>query len=153
MKNLLILITVTTLTFSCNNSKHEHYSAFEKNLKANNHPGKKLMETNCYACHSATANEENRLAPPMIAVKMRYLKDNTTKEAFINDLKDWMKNPNAENAKMYGAVKRFGVMPKQILPDETIEKIGNYIYDYDIEKPDWFDNHYKKMHQINKNNE
>ena len=52
MKKLLILLIFSVLIFSCNNSKNKEYSALEKNQEANKHPGKKLMETNCYTCHS-----------------------------------------------------------------------------------------------------
>ena len=153
MKQFLTLLLFSLLTFSCNNSKKETYSAFDKKIEANRHPGKKLMEINCNICHSATASEENRLAPPMIAVKMRYINEGTTKKAFINDLKAWIENPNIEDAKMYGAVKRFGIMPKQIIPEESLEKIGEYIFDYNIAQPDWFEEHYKKTNKMSKNHE
>ncbi|MBX2926438.1 MAG: hypothetical protein KF852_01265 [Saprospiraceae bacterium] len=38
------------------------------------HPGKKLMETNCYLCHSPAAPEqEGRIGPPMVAIKAYYM--------------------------------------------------------------------------------
>jgi hypothetical protein len=151
MKSNITFVLVLVLLLSCKDNVQPKIAYIEANTTPNNeHPGKKLMETNCYVCHSATASHENRLAPPMIAIKTRYINENTTKEAFINDLKAWIKNPNANDAKMYGAVKRFGVMAKQPFPDKTIEKIGEYIYDYDIEKPDWFEDHFKEMNKMNK---
>lgn len=144
MKNSVILLLFLVLIFSCNNSKKNEYSAFDKQMQANKHPGKKLMETNCYTCHSPSASERDRIGPPMIAIKRHYINDKTTKSEFIDNMQAWIKNPKAEDAKMYGAVKRFGVMPKQVFPEKTIEQIANYIYDYDIDQPEWFEDHYKQ---------
>tara|TARA_Y100000588_G_scaffold379255_1_gene461105 strand:- start:2523 stop:3437 length:915 start_codon:yes stop_codon:yes gene_type:complete len=113
-------------------------------MQANNHPGKKLMETNCYVCHSPTASHDDRIGPPMIAIKKHYIEDETSKEQFIEDIQAWIKNPNEADAKMRGAVRRFGVMPKQAFPEETIEKIADYMFDFDIDQPEWFEDHFNE---------
>ena len=146
MRRLLALTFFSILLFSCNNSKNKTYSAFDKAMEANNHPGKKLMEINCYTCHSPSATEENRIGPPMIAIKKHYIDNQTSKAEFIDNMQAWIKNPNAKDAKMFGAVKRFGVMPKQSFPEATIEKIADYMFDFDIEQPEWFDDHYNNEH-------
>lgn len=130
--------------FSCNNSKNKEYSALVNKQDTNKHPGKKLMETNCYTCHSPSASQEDRIGPPMIAIKKHYLNDDTTKEQFIAAMQSWIKNPNAEDAKMFGAVKRFGVMPKQAFPEETIKQIADYMYDFEIDQPEWFESHFNE---------
>lgn len=108
------------------------------------HPGKKLMEVNCYVCHSATASQDNRIAPPMIAIKKHYISKNTSKEEFIKTMKNWIKNPTEENAKMFGAVKRFGIMPKTPYPEETIAQIADFMFDNNIEQPEWFEAHFNE---------
>ena len=143
MRYILILF-ISVFILSCNNSKNKDLSAFEKSMQANNHPGKKLMETNCYVCHSPTASHDDRIGPPMVAIKRHYIDDETTKEQFISDLKAWIKNPNEADAKMRGAVRRFGVMPKQAFPEETIEKIADYMYDFEIDQPEWFEDHFNE---------
>lgn len=140
----IIALLVPIFILSCNNSKNMDLSAFEKNIQANNHPGKKLMETNCYVCHSPTASHDDRIGPPMIAIKKHYINDETTKEQFIADIQSWIKNPNESDARMRGAVRRFGVMPKQAFPEETIEKIADYMFDFDIEQPEWFEEHFNE---------
>ncbi len=140
----IALILLSVFVLSCNNSKNKDLSAFEKNMQANNHPGKKLMETNCYVCHSPTASHDDRIAPPMVAIKKHYIDDKTTKEEFIADMKAWIKNPNEADAKMRGAVRRFGVMPMQAFPEETIEKIADYMYDFVIDQPEWFEDHFNE---------
>jgi hypothetical protein len=61
------------------------------------------------------------------------LENGMTKEQFTNDIQNWINNPTKDTAKMHGAVKCFGVMPKQIFPEETIKQISEYMFDYDIE--------------------
>ena len=142
MKGFILLTLVSFLIFSCNDSKKKGYSAYDTKKEISEHPGKKLMETNCYVCHSPTATQQDRIAPPMIAIKKHYITGATTKKEFIEAMQAWIKNPNAEDAKMYGAVKRFGVMPKTPYPEETIKQIADYMFDNDIEQPEWFEAHY-----------
>ena len=126
----------------CNTSNKESYLVKKDRPEMNNtHPGKKLMEVNCNVCHSPTASHDDRLGPPMIAIKKHYIDSETSKEDFINKIQNWIKNPNEEDAKMYGAVRRFGVMPKQHFPEETVVLIAEYLHDYDIEQPEWFEEH------------
>ena len=148
-----ILITIISVLFfmSCQPSEKPKYAkvtkdlAQQKDLNTSEHPGKKLMEANCYACHNPTANHENRLAPPMIAVKKHYISSTTTKEEFKTALHDWVENPTKEKAKMFGAVKRFGIMPKTPFPKKTIDLIADYMFDNKIDQPKWFEEHSKSM--------
>ncbi|MEH6537206.1 MAG: c-type cytochrome [Psychroserpens sp.] len=150
MKTLIILLFALVL-ISCNTSKNKDYANAEIiNLETlQEHPGKKLMEINCYVCHSPSANHDNRLAPPMIAIKKHYISSDTSKEEFINTVQDWIKNPSEENAKMFGAVRRFDVMPKTPFPEETIEQIADYMFDNNIEQPEWFEDHFKNKKKSN----
>ena len=145
MKSLTLIIVIV-LAFGCKDSKKPTYSKGNGVLESQEHAGKKLLETNCYVCHNPTTIEDNRIAPPMIAIKKRYLMGNNSKEAFIKSIQDFIKNPTEENAKMYGAVKRFGVMPKQAFPEETIKEISDYMFEFEIEKPEWFEEHYNQQH-------
>jgi hypothetical protein len=145
MKTLLLLAGFLLL-LSCNTKQNESYMAisseFETAVSDPEHPGKALMEKNCYACHNATTAHEDRIAPPMIAVKKHYISEGTSKEEFTEALLNWTKEPTEDKARMYGAVKRFGVMPYQSFPEETIRQISEYIYDYEIEEPEWFAEHH-----------
>ena len=151
MKGLSILALLLFFT-SCKDVRKPDYKTIEKSsdnaqLQAKNeHPGKKLMETLCYACHNATTPEESRLAPPMIAIKRRYLMGGQTKEEFINDILIWIKEPSLEKSKMFGAVDRFGVMPYLPTSEENVLQIAEYLYDYDIEQPEWFEEHFQSQH-------
>jgi hypothetical protein len=153
MKTLWILGGIL-LMLSCNSNKNDSYIAavteVETTITDPEHPGKALMEKYCYACHNATATGENRLAPPMIAVKKHYLGEETTKEEFTEALLNWTREPSEDKARMYGAVQRFGVMPYQSFPEETIRQISEYIYDYEIEEPVWFKDHFQGGKGMNK---
>ena len=150
MKALFFLLS-TVIFISSYNSKNNKYVIADtiKPEALQEHPGKKLMETNCNICHSPTASEKDRLAPPMIAIKKRYIFKDTTKEEFISDMQNWVKNPNEKEAKMYGAVRRFGVMTKLPYPEETIEQIADYMFDNEIEQPEWFEEHFQKKSRVN----
>lgn len=127
--------------------KHDPYQAISsKEIKESGHPGKALMEKNCYLCHNPTTAHDNRIAPPMIAIKKHYITETTTKEEFIKDMQEWIKNPAETNAKMPGAVRKFGVMPKAYYPEESIEKIADYMFDNEIDQPDWFESHFNEEH-------
>ena len=145
MKNILLFL-ISVLFFSCNQKK-EAYKPIENEtatLDTIAHNGKKLMETHCYLCHSPSAEEnEGRIAPPMIAIKARYLMDYDTKEDFIKAISNFVENPTEDNTKMHGAVKKFGVMPKQVFPENTVAQIADFMFDYQIEEPTWFKEHWQ----------
>ncbi|GAA3652490.1 c-type cytochrome [Flavivirga jejuensis] len=147
MKVLTLLIVLIFVFIGCKNSKDENNNKLSESYNdiSQEHPGKKLMEAYCYACHDVTKTEDNRIAPPMIAIKRRYISTGTSKKTFINDMQRWLKNPNEKDAKMFGAVKRFGVMQKLLYPEDVIEQIADYMFDNAIEEPEWFDAHYKQM--------
>ena len=157
--NFIKLIIVALLIFSCNNKKQAQYVKVKNNqtVSQTEHPSKKLLETYCYICHNPTMPKgHGRIAPPMVAIKYHYINDDTTKEEFIKQIVAYTANPTKEKAKLFGAVRRFGVMPKQQFPEGVIEKIADYMFDNDIEEPEWFRDHMKgkgfgKGHQNGKN--
>lgn len=149
MKTLFLLSALIVLA-SCNSPQHstdEALAAKVTNEPFNSeHPGKALMQQYCYACHNASTPEADRIAPPMIAIKRHYISEDTTREEFTTELLEWVKEPSEAKAKMFGAVNRFGVMPYQTFPVEDIKLISEYIFDYEIEQPDWFEAHFQQGH-------
>jgi len=144
MKKWLIFLSLIII-FSCKDfGKSGNDGLVAQTNIVIDHPGKKLMEINCYACHNPSTDHDQRIAPPMIAVKKHYISQNTTKEQFIEDMQEWIKNPREEKSKMPGAIRNFGLMPYAHFPEETIFQIADYIYDYDIEQPEWFADHFNE---------
>ncbi len=148
MKTLL-LFGGFLLLFSCNTGSNDHYLAVNTDTDVREsdpeHPGKALIEQYCYACHSPSAPHDERLGPPMIAIKKHYISEDSSKESFTNDMISWLEDPSEERSKMPGAVRRFGVMPKQKFPEDVIRKIADYMFEYEIEQPDWFEDHFREM--------
>jgi len=146
MKTSLLVLVFFLFFLNCNNSNK--ISNYVKKMDVakddQTHPGKILMEMNCYACHKATTSEADRIAPPMIAIKKRYINSTTTKKEFIADMQNWIKNPVESNVKMYGAVKRFGIMQNLPYPENVIEQIADYMFDNEIEEPEWFQDHFSQ---------
>ena len=148
MKIVYALAILLVLT-GCKDAKNSEYTKADKTdtlgvIASESHPGKKFMETECYICHNPIASEESVIAPPMIAIKKHYINEETTKEQFQNALVSWINNPSEEKSKMPGALKKFGIMPLQPFPEDKIKLIAEYIYDYEIDEPDWFEEHYQK---------
>lgn len=145
MKTFIVVSALLFLSSCQTEVKKNKNTYFSRIVKIKEHPGKKLMETNCYVCHSPSASHDKRIAPPMIAIKKHYISKSTTKEEFKTALLNWINNPSKENSKMKGAIKKFGVMPKTPFPEETILLIADYMFDNKIDKPKWFKMHQKKM--------
>lgn len=98
-----------------------------------------LLKTKCYICHNPSSNSHDELlAPPMAAVKMRYNMQFPEKEQFIDHMNKFMLDPGKENAIMFGAVEKFGVMPKILTDEKVVRDIVTYIHENELEKPEWF---------------
>jgi cytochrome c553 len=150
MKNYISILPIAFLLLllvSCNDTKKTNYSnqtdieVKTTTYTASNHPGKKLMENKCYVCHNPSTGHDGRIAPPMVAIKSHYLDDETTKEEFKTAIWNFVEKPSVEKTKMRGAVKRFGVMPYQPFSEEEINLISDYMYDFEIDEPEWFKEH------------
>lgn len=156
MKFIAIAILGSILV-ACNTQVNTKYSGVDPASEdlalnqAQEHPGKKLMENKCYVCHNPKRSEKRMKAPPMIAIKMHYISDGTSKEEFANSLVDWTKKPSNEKSKMPGAVKKFGLMPYQFYSEKTIREIADYMFSNQIEQPDWFQEQHDKMKGKNPN--
>ena len=99
--------------------------------------GFQTMETACFSCHSPDAEPADRIAPPMAAIRHRYLMGNPSFAAFRGALVDFVNDPSVANARMRGAVKRFGVMPKFSFDDATLSDVAYYLYHTPLDSPGW----------------
>ena len=150
MKYLALLLLAIVIQ-GCNSKTDQKYvvalsdSNVTQSGSITSDPGKELLEKYCYACHQPKGAMEDRLAPPMFAVKKHYMRSGPTKEEFTTAILTWVEEPSEEKSKMPGALAKFGVMPYQTFSKDTIVKISHYLYDTVIEKPEWFDEHHKGM--------
>ncbi|MGI9550996.1 MAG: Tll0287-like domain-containing protein [Aurantibacter sp.] len=150
-----ILLSLILILVSCKNGQKsgmepiDGTSATKEAQTAKTHPGEKILEQECYMCHNPKSTKTSMIAPPMIAIKRHYIDSTTTKEEFTEALIRWITDPETES-KMPGAHKKFGVMPYLPYPEDAVAQIAEYIYDYQIEQPDWFDAHFQKAHKKGK---
>jgi len=150
---LILFASIMAVLVSCNETKKEKIDiepiAQNKEIAYNlqENDGFTLMKSNCYICHNPnTKSHDDIIAPPFVAVKKRYSKQYENEEAFINAVVNWVQNPNEEEALMRGAVKEFKVMPKMPLETKILQKIASYMYENEMEEPEWFGEHVKEMH-------
>ncbi len=152
MKNIvLILFSILLLLTGCKKEKTNILSITQNIPEAKVKLESKeydLLKTNCYVCHNPNStSHENLIAPPMAAIKKRYLRLYDTKESFVGAVSKWTMNPTEDNAIMRGAVMEFNVMPKQNFKEEDVKKIATYIFENKLEEPKWFENHERGMHR------
>ena len=83
----------------------------------------------------------------MVAVKRRYMKEYDSKEDFVKAIVAYAIDPKTENALMIGAVDKFTAMPKQDFKEDDLTKIASYIYDNEIETPEWFEDNFQQKHK------
>ena len=150
--SFIALITISAVVFlnKDKDSQDNNYNeiAYLTEIKTTSDAGFDLLKENCYVCHNPAAkSHDDLLAPPLMAVKMRYSKQYTSKEEFIAAIVDWVQHPTEEKALMKGAVNNFKVMPSLPIEVDEIKKIAAYIYENDLEQPNWFPEHMKKMHK------
>lgn len=108
--------------------------------------GGKLFLQNCGSCHGQSDTANGRLAPPVVAIKTRYLSTHTDKQAFVSALVNWVLYPSTDKSLMPGAVRRFGLMPALRYSKENLTAIAEYVYDENIDMPIWYEKHHKAEH-------
>jgi cytochrome c553 len=134
---------VTLYLLSCS---ADSTSPSKKAFETPNYEGQRIVQNNCVACHSPGGDADNRAAPPLFAVKKHYLMDDQDREEFIAQITAFLLNPSKETAKMPGAVKKFGVMPPLGYTEAQLKDVAEYLFDTDMEEPDWFQEHFEEEH-------
>ncbi len=150
MKAFFLVFLISLVFYSCKNNQNSNSEKFgytdQKLSTDDQNEAYKKMKTLCYSCHSPTAEMDMRMAPPMVAVKMHYTKKYDNQADFAEAIWKFMQAPDENKALMKGAVRKFGVMPYLPYKEEDIRAIAAYMYNNELEKPEWFDQHYKEKH-------
>ena len=146
--SIILSISLLTLILSCYQKQQSTPSTTIEPLDTLAlAQGFQLAQASCFTCHSPDASFDNRVAPPMQAIKVHYNAEDLSFAQFHKDLSNFFKNPSADISKMPEAVKRFGVMPKLNFSDDQIKSVAYYIYYTELEKPEWFEKHYQEQKQ------
>ena len=108
--------------------------------------GRAKFELFCMVCHKYD-QEEPMLAPPIFAVADHYNQNyGDDKEAYIEAIVQWTKNPSEEKTLMPGAVRRFKLMPPFPIPDPDVKAIATFMFETDFTIPGWYEEHYLEEH-------
>ncbi|MGE0636207.1 MAG: DUF3365 domain-containing protein [Bacteroidia bacterium] len=135
--SLLILLSASfIITESCNNTTTKNAEAVLVDSVAET-KALTLLKSNCFSCHNPDMNTTDRVAPPMFKVREHYLGSETTREQFVADIQKFLNHPSEENAKMPGAIRNFGLMPKMTVSEEDSKLIAEYIYATDLASEEW----------------
>lgn len=97
-----------------------------------------LMQNYCFACHTPDLNIDKRLAPPMFRIREHYYNADISRQEFVDKVVRFAMNPSEANSIMPGAIRNFGLMPKQVFKKEDLETIAAYIYEHDISTDAWY---------------
>jgi cytochrome c2 len=97
-----------------------------------------VYNSRCKICHDVDRPRNEMLAPPMINIKKKYSRVYPDKNAFINGIVNFTKDPTLDKAMMFGALKQFEVMPQLNYPEEELKLAAEYIYNTEFKKPEWF---------------
>lgn len=106
--------------------------------------GEEVYKSVCMACHVAEGMPT--VGPPIFAVKNHVIGAHPERDDFVNRVVEWVKAPDEKTALMPGAVRKFGLMPANDLPDEELKAVAEFIYDSDMSLPDWYKEHYQAEH-------
>jgi hypothetical protein len=133
LKKIITLFGLAIFINSCQNKNKTdittNISPEIENSKSIDSIAQLLVDQKCIICHQYTGKtEKETIAPPLFAVRRKYLEVFDKKEDFVLNMSNWIKNPQAEKALMRSALDRKGLMPHLPQSDEDINKIVNYIY-------------------------
>lgn len=134
---LILLSTIFIITESCNTKTNKNAETLSVDSITET-KALTLLKSNCFSCHNPDMNAADRVAPPMFKVREHYLSSETTREQFVADIKKFLNQPSEENAKMPGAIRNFGLMPKMTVSEENIKLIAEYIYTTDLASEEWY---------------
>ncbi|MCB0762110.1 MAG: DUF3365 domain-containing protein [Flavobacteriales bacterium] len=99
----------------------------------------RLIQMYCVSCHAPHGNSEDRIAPPMLAIKNHYYENGMSREDFVKSFTEFVLNPTEETSKMPGALEKFGLMPKLGMEQTQLETIAGALFDQDIQDAGWLD--------------
>lgn len=157
MKRNIIIFSIFIVIIVLSNCNTSSENTDNLSLKINTdkyNEGLKIVNQNCITCHLPKADMDNRIAPPLIAVKQHYFKKGIKEAEFVENMSTFLMSPNIEHSKMPNAIEKFGLMPNLGMSKEQYEAVALYIFNAELEKPDWFEEHHKKeMESMMKNSQ
>ncbi|MEZ5870844.1 MAG: hypothetical protein R3D32_03160 [Nitratireductor sp.] len=103
-----------------------------------------LFKERCGACHLGPERADDRVAPPIFAVKNHYSGRHSGEAAFVEAMTNHLVGKG--EILMPGAVRRFGKMPDQELTLDEARQLAEFVFNEDFAEPEWFADHYRQEH-------
>lgn len=123
----------------------EPTSAAVSTLAKDASAGRQLVTTYCISCHASKetqTEQQTAIAPPLWAVRTRYLKQYPERAAFVEAMVAYMLKPDAAKSHMPGAIEKFGIMTPQPFPPDLLKSAATAIFEADgISAPAWWADH------------
>ncbi len=113
---------------------------FLANLATAADRGAELMTQLCSSCHG------NGAAPPMFGVRSHVKSAYPEREAFVDYVVDWVRQPDASKSLMPGAIRHFGLMPSLGYGEAEVRQVAEYLYDGRLEATAGSNHHRRHCH-------
>jgi cytochrome c551/c552 len=136
---LISFLSIILLISSCNQTIEQEKVEKVKVESTADEKALTLLQNTCFVCHNPDLEIENRVAPPMFKIRSHYFDEDIKKQEFVDDIVQFVLNPSEENSIMPGAVRNFGLMPKQNFKENDIKTIAAYIFENDLESDEWYE--------------
>ena len=134
----IIVIAFLILSGACTNKPDANIETANTDFElAEVVTAKENIETVCYACHSPTASPDDRFAPPLEIAKRNYIAETANKDEFVDKMVQFILYPSAEQSVLHSDVEQYGLMDPVGFSEKDVRAIAEYIYDNELEKPDW----------------
>jgi len=135
--SFMSIIAMLFTTIACDDSNANEEANLSK--KDENRKALRIISTTCFTCHSPEREIDHkaRTGPPIYKIRQHYIREGITKEEFVAEISDFLKEPTEEKAKLKGAIRNFGLMPRMPLPEDDIRMIAEYLYENDMTAEQW----------------
>lgn len=136
----IILLFLIFTGLACNQNIKSDYDPAKLNLnEAERMQAREVVESVCLQCHSPKAAPDDRIAPPLEIAKRNYLASSSSKAEFVDLMTNFIKAPTQEQAKLHSDIEEFGLMDPLGYSEKQIRDIAIFIYETDLDKPDWLE--------------
>jgi cytochrome c553 len=140
MKGQMLIFLSILLAFSCAKKEEDSTTTNQPVQELELPPvstARQNIEAVCYVCHSPNQGPDERIAPPLEIPKRNYLASTNSRDEFVDKMVQFILNPTAQQSLMHSDVEQYGLMDPVGFSEQEVREIAEYIYDNDLERPDW----------------
>lgn len=98
--------------------------------------GARIINNACVSCHNVVGSE--KIGPTLTNIQKIYRQKYPTREAFVDGIKSYIKDPVLDKSLFKDSILKYGLMPLVSLSTENMDSVAKYIYSADLRE---FENH------------